>query len=181
MQAAPPCLPVVSANASAYEVINTANGTALYWGCDVGHRWEKYYIGGSLTEAAEFVKQVPSLLLKSEGDLKIQWDVFFNQPASAADLALQADVKATPPISQIPPSGLVTQSTIAYRRGDALGGNVLTASGTVPLGVPCRSTDSITNATGTYYALVDRTQAVMTKVGNYTIPRPTTIYVKCTP
>ena len=183
----PDCLPGdPDADSSLPHVYSSLNplGGALYVWCDVGHKWAistKSIVGA----ANEFDPAV----VKAAVDAAAATDSWAAAHAAAAakfvpgpaDAALLAAIKALPTPMQAPPSGWVTQSDIAYRRQDAIGSNTLTPIGKVPLGVACKVSDSVQNPIGTYHALLDRSLAVMTKVGNYIVPRPTTVYVKCKP
>lgn len=208
--APPPVWPNEAGSAGHAVVSMDGTACSVTWFYEVNHRWIRagFYGNGDdcnklrpeiMADLGLDVNDLPSWMLTAGVAIKMasmtheQKDAMWNKvftlhegdPGYAENVVADAYARilweAVPTPTHAPPSGWVTQTTIAYKRGDAIGSNVLTPAGTVPLGAPCKSYDTITNAIGTYHALVDRNQAVMTKVGNYTVPRPTTIYVKCLP
>ena len=100
-----------------------------------------------------------------------------------ADLPAQALWESIPMPTDAPPSGWVTQTTETFKQTQLIGAYKLTklTAEDLPTGQPCNTAVSVSDATGVYHALVDKTKVVMKKVGQYTPPVPSTVYARCVP
>lgn len=91
-----------------------------------------------------------------------------------ADAAIHLEFLAIPYPTIAPPSGLVTQDTKVYAVSASTDFNVLSPVGTIPLGVHCDETQSVSNSTGTYYV-------VPIKSVTWTGTKRLRVYAACNP
>lgn len=181
--AAPTCYPGdPSAAEPMPNIIVQATGACVQWHCDVSHKWVTNSICGTWAEAtSSAIDTLRAALTKTTAEKDAMWNAAFTQPIdpSSPDAALAAVALAQPLPNKAPPSGRVTQSTVAYKQSPAINGYSAKILGTVPLGVACGPL-SFTDAAGkVYYALVDRNAVTPTKVGNYVPPLPTVAFGVC--
>jgi len=175
----PQCYPG-DATATEPKLVTHDKGCAYVWYCDIGHEWMQWRLFGNWQECKYFVA------IHDYGGLKVltkaQKDALWRaMPADTGqDKEVRAAVDAQPWNADVPPSGLVTQSTIVYKTQAVTGGGFkMVAVGTIALGKTCNVAVTFKDSTGIYYGLT-RADVVMKKIGNYTPPFPNTAYGKCT-
>jgi hypothetical protein len=185
VNAAPACYPGESTAAETVpDVVMQTGGACIVWHCDAGNKWKKEYICGQWSEVTtEAINKLKTLGASTKAEKDAAWAATFTQtmPADHPDVPLLAAAKATAAPATLPPSGLVTQSTVAYKQSQAINGYTVKPVGTVPLGKACTSASIVDSSGKRYYALAARTDATMNKVGGYTPPYPTTLYGDCQP
>lgn len=172
----PPCKPaeVGGTGSIIYHAANK-DGWAMKFFCDENHRWHGYGSAG-------FWSDVP-------GDILDRVKAFFTTGTAADVDAYIAQLKCSlsdptcpqapmkplfdsiPLPNYWPPSGLVTQTTVAYKRSESVGGYTYKPLGTVMLGIVC---DESTYDQG--YFVIPRSSVTLTnKYDTY----PLNVYGRC--